>query len=589
MTFLPISSKLNITIHILLFAILSCSNSALVAKQRFALVIGNAAYSKSLSGNLFGPLNNPLNDAKDITEMLQQYGFTVKLVTNATKLQMDNAINQFIQNLQQHRGVGLFYYSGHGVQVQNINYLIPINQAFRDTSDIKYHAVNAQWLLDKMEGASAQVNIMILDACREPLPFVMSTAAAKSNNFGQVGLAKMGAKGVIIGYATTPGMTASDGTGRNGLYTQHLLNSMNRGDLAIEQVLKQAGAAVAKVTHYKQVPWVSSALFGNFCFGQCGQLRQSAEVLQLLPKCQKHLKANRLTRGRGGNALACYQQVLNQEPTNIHGLSGFKKIEARYLELIKRALDRGQKSKAKQYLANLQMVHSELQKRTEKAHLPPPSPPSIPIIPQPIPSPSRPSPQDNSGLLQQCQKHLNAHRLVTGEGGTAFACYKEVLKNDPTNTEALVGLKKIEARYVTWLKRALAREQVQQAKAYLDRLRTVNPASLALPPLEAQLKRMEEAAAQLLQTCQAHLKANRLTTGKKGTAFACYQQILSKDKTHPEALAGLREIEARYTRWFKRALDRKQHHHAKQYLERLRQVNPKSPTLPELEARLGIK
>ncbi len=464
MTFSQIPSKLKITFHtiLLLLAILS-SHSAVLAEQRVALVIGNAAYSKSVNGNLFGPLNNPLNDANDMTERLQKYGFTVKLVTNATKLQMDNVINQFIQDLQQNRGVGLFYYSGHGVQVQNTNYLIPINQTFRDLSDIKYHAVNAQWLLDKMEGARAQVNIMILDACREPLPFVRSTAA-RSDSFGQVGLAKMGAKGVIIGYATTPGMTASDGTGRNGLYTQHLLKSMKRGDLTIEQVFKHAGAEVAKATEYKQVPWVSSALFGNFCFGQCGQPAQSAEVLQLLQKCQKHLDANRLTRGRSGTAFACYQTVLNKEPTNAQALAGFKQIEARYLELINRALDKGQKSKAKQYLANLQQVNLELRKRSEKAHLPPPSPPSIPTLPQPEPTPSpspspspletKPSPQDSSDLLQQCQKHFNADRLVTGEGGTALACYKEVLKNDPTNTEALVGLKQIEARYVTWLKRA---------------------------------------------------------------------------------------------------------------------------------------
>ncbi len=135
----------------------------------------------------------------------------------------------------------------------------------------------------------------------------------------------------------------------------------------------------------------------------------------------------------------------------------------------------------------------------------------------------------------------------------------------------------------------MKREQVHEARTYLERLRTVNPASLALPQLEAQLKRLEEPLAELLQTCQAHLKANRLTTGKQGTAFVCYQEVLSKNKNHPEALAGLAAIEARYAQWFKRALYRNQRDQAEQYLNRLRLVNPESSTLSELEARLGIE
>jgi len=663
MKFAKITHKISNIGHktpLILAALLSLSVSPVFAEQRVALVIGNAVYSKSANtNNIFGPLDNPLNDAEDMTKRLQSYRFTVVSIKNASKQQMESAINNFIQKLRRRVTVGLFYYSGHGVQVQNVNYLIPVKQTFRDISDVKFHAINAKWILDKMASAGAQVNIMILDACREALPL------ARSKAFSKGGLAKMGAKGVFIGYATTPGMTASDGTERNGLYTQHLLDAMTRGDLTIEQVFKKAGAGVAKATHNQQVPWISSALFGEFCFGTCGQRPQSAAVSRLLQQCQKHLNANRLMKGKGGTAFACYIKVLKKEPTNAEALVGLKKIEVRYMELITRALNKRQQSKAKQYLAKLRLVNLELQKWAKKAQLPPPpSPASFPHIdstqlqqnsspqePNPSPQEQKPSSQQISRLLRECKKHLNAYRLVTGEGGTAFGCYKEVLKKEPTNLEALAGLKQIEARYARWAKRALDKERLHEARAYLARLRTVNPASVALPSLEARLKaqlnRLKEALAKLLRTCKAHLRANRLTKGKAGTALACYKKVLKKDKTNAEALAGLetikavrlnrlkkglakllrtckahlranrltkgkggtalgcykevlkkdetnakalaglKTIEARYAKWAKWALNKRLRTKAKRYLDKLRLVNPDSPTLAELQTRLN--
>ncbi len=92
-----------------------------------------------------------------------------------------------------------------------------------------------------------------------------------------------------------------------------------------------------------------------------------------------------------------------------------------------------------------------------------------------------------SKVLRECQRHLQAKRLTTGKGGTAFACYNKILKSDPNNANALAGLKKIEDRYVKWAKKALRRGQKNKAKRYLDSLRLVNPNSLALAKLEAQL------------------------------------------------------------------------------------------------------
>jgi hypothetical protein len=80
------------------------------------------------------------------------------------------------------------------------------------------------------------------------------------------------------------------------------------------------------------------------------------------------------------------------------------------------------------------------------------------------------TPSDFSQQLRVCEKHFKANRLVTGRGGTALACYREILKKDPSNTKALAGLEKIEARYITWINDALDKERLKKALRHLDRL-----------------------------------------------------------------------------------------------------------------------
>jgi hypothetical protein len=108
---------------------------------------------------------------------------------------------------------------------------------------------------------------------------------------------------------------------------------------------------------------------------------------------------------------------------------------------------------------------------------------------------------------------------------------------------------------------------------------------MGLTPVHATSSPSPEIS-KLLRKCQKHLKANRLTSGVGGTALSCYNEVLEKDSNNAEALAGLTEIEARYVKWAKRALDRNQKNKAKRYLTSLRTVNPKSPKLLELEARI---
>jgi hypothetical protein len=222
------------------------------SNQRIALVIGNAAYKEA-------PLTNPVNDARAIAGALQESGFTVILRENTDQRGMLAALREFGDKLRA-GGTGLFYYAGHGMQIKGRNYLIPVGANVDREDEVAYSAVDAQAVLDKMESAGNGTNIMILDACRNN-PF---TRASRS---GQSGLAQMEAPvGTLVAFATSPGAVASDGTGANGLYTQHLLTAMRQNGSKVEDVFKQVRANVRRDSQGKQVPWESTSLEGDFYF-----------------------------------------------------------------------------------------------------------------------------------------------------------------------------------------------------------------------------------------------------------------------------------------------------------------------------------
>ncbi|MBT5231817.1 MAG: PEGA domain-containing protein [Methylococcales bacterium] len=229
------------------------SNLKAAQGKKTALIIGNATYQSS-------PLKNPVHDAKDMANALSQLGFEVIAKYNANQEQMEDAIRLFGSKIS-NSDVNLFYYAGHGVQVAGRNYLIPINAKIVREKDVKYKAVDANQVLDEMGSADSSLNMVILDACRDnPLPRSFRSS-------GQQGLAKLdGPKGTIIAYATGPGSTAMDGTGRNGVYTKHLLKAISTPNLSVEEVFKQVLQQVDNETSGQQTPWVSSSFTGNFSF-----------------------------------------------------------------------------------------------------------------------------------------------------------------------------------------------------------------------------------------------------------------------------------------------------------------------------------
>lgn len=221
-------------------------------EQRTALVIGNGAYTDA-------PLRNPTNDATDVAAVLKGLGFNVLLRTNANRRQTIEAVREFGNQLRR-GGAGFFYYAGHGVQSRGRNFLIPVGAHIASEADIEFEAVDANSVLAQMDDAGNRVNIVVLDACRDN-PFARSFRSAAR------GLAQMdSAKGSFIAYATSPGSVAADGSGRNGTYTKHLLDSLKQPDSKLEEVFKRVRLGVAKETGSRQIPWDSSSVLGDFYF-----------------------------------------------------------------------------------------------------------------------------------------------------------------------------------------------------------------------------------------------------------------------------------------------------------------------------------
>ena len=223
------------------------------SQPRLALVIGNTKYPDS-------PLRNPINDATEMATLLRQHDFDVTLQLNANQHTMERAIQDFTRHVP--RGsVGLFYFSGHGVQVDGNNYLLPIDGVFHEPSDAKYRAVSADWVLERMDDAGMDMKILILDACRDN-PFSRSGTRSLRR-----GLTMMNTpKGSLIAYATSPGQTALDGAGRHSPYTTQLLRQIPVPRRPMELMFKAVRDGVQRDTQGQQTPWEASSMTGEFYF-----------------------------------------------------------------------------------------------------------------------------------------------------------------------------------------------------------------------------------------------------------------------------------------------------------------------------------
>lgn len=237
---------------LVVIGLLIAGSERAVAEQRVALVIGNATYDQS-------PLRNPVNDARAIAATLPRLGFKVIQRENTTKLQMERAIADFGESLRE-GDVGLFFYAGHGMQVDGRNYLVPVDARIATQQRVRLETVDVDVVMEQMAAAGTRISLVILDACRDN-PF------ERRFRSGAGGLAQMSAPtGTLIAYATAPGRTAADGSGDNGLYTAELLKTIEAPGLAVEEVFKRVRVEVARASNGAQTPWEASSLTGSFYF-----------------------------------------------------------------------------------------------------------------------------------------------------------------------------------------------------------------------------------------------------------------------------------------------------------------------------------
>ena len=238
-------------------AALSFAQQNVSAPQKYALVIGNGAYGSGLSR-----LNNPINDANDMTAALQSLGFTVDKVLDGNLDQMENAITLLKNRLSVSKNsYGFFFYAGHGVQSDGVNYLIPVGANISSANYLRDRAVSVQSMLGELNDAGNELNIVVLDACRDN-PF----SWARSGSRGLTVVSNQPADSIIV-YATSAGSTAADGTGRNGLFTEHLLKQLKSPGLDVREIFDNTGAAVSQASGRKQIPAIYSQYFGRAYLG----------------------------------------------------------------------------------------------------------------------------------------------------------------------------------------------------------------------------------------------------------------------------------------------------------------------------------
>jgi outer membrane biosynthesis protein TonB len=246
---------------LLALAVLLSAAASAAAERRVALVIGNSAYKHTPA------LANPKNDAAAIAGVLRRLGFEVEVQTDLGKSELDAALRRFGDRLEGAQ-VALFFYAGHGMQVNGLNYIIPIDARLAKERDLSFETVEMGTILKQME-AVKRTNLIFLDACRDnPLArnLARSMGPGRSGSVGR-GLAPIDAStGTLISYATRDGSFADDGAGRNSPYTTALIGLIDQPGLEVGLMLRRVREQVMRNTGERQVPWEYGSLLGEFYF-----------------------------------------------------------------------------------------------------------------------------------------------------------------------------------------------------------------------------------------------------------------------------------------------------------------------------------
>lgn len=245
------------------------------AERKVALVVGNSAYVH------VPRLPNPRNDASDLIARLKSIGFEV-----TPALDLDR--NALLQSLAtfgraaEGADVALFFYAGHGLQVNGQNYLVPVDSKVEYEAELDIALVPVSLVMQQLARGS-RVNLVFLDACRDN-PFAKDlsrTLGTRSASALGRGLSRIQtASGTFIAFATQPDNVAQDGDGRNSPFTKALLSNIEKPGLSISDLMIEVRNDVMRQTNGKQVPWDSSSLTGRFFFKIEGTVTVTPEGAQ---------------------------------------------------------------------------------------------------------------------------------------------------------------------------------------------------------------------------------------------------------------------------------------------------------------------
>ena len=231
---------------------------------RKALVIGNKGYK------YISPLVTSMDDARSVADQWKRYGYAVTLVLDANEREMKGAIRQFASQVQGGDEVAIFY-AGHGVQIGNTNYLIPVDVNGESEAQIRDEAVPLHRLLDDLNERKARFTLAVIDACRDN-PF---KTASRSIGAGTRGLASTtAATGQMLIFSAGAGQKALDHLGpndksKNGVFTRVFLDQMRKTKGPVDKVLKDTRVQVVRLAQsvgHEQVPAIYDQVVGEFFF-----------------------------------------------------------------------------------------------------------------------------------------------------------------------------------------------------------------------------------------------------------------------------------------------------------------------------------
>jgi TPR repeat protein len=258
-------------IALLMFSLLLAGPA--LAEKKVALLIGNAGYTGTAAR-----LPNPANDVSAMRAMLSEAGFEVHAFNDLTRAGMSKALSEF-ESAALGADIGLVFYSGHGIEVNGTNYLLPIDVTLASDRDVKYEAIVLDDVMEALSGVS-MLKLVLLDACRDN-PFAGRMKKVATRGAQTRGLARLDDVGIqsnlLVGYATAPGQTASDGEGANSPYTAALLRHLVQPGLEIESALRAVARDVVDTTKGEQRPYKTGSMIDTVMLGRQAMQTQTPD------------------------------------------------------------------------------------------------------------------------------------------------------------------------------------------------------------------------------------------------------------------------------------------------------------------------